>query len=357
MIRNLAAAAAAAFCASVSAQTVVSPADRLNLEGSSFSHFPLGRASIRMQTLHLDVPGGRTLNGHAYRADAITARSRVDVFAVDLEVTVSMAQRTPTTASNTFATNTGTSPVVVLPRTVVSFPATDRPSIDPAPTFEFVIPWQVPFSVPSTGGTVCLDVRVFGNFAAAGNDRNFSVYLDTHTLYSDGRNEQPGYRFGQGCPPPGQTSLPYATFTLWHLGTGMQLVAGMRNGVPDPGTGVTMPIAVMGLRSAQLPWPGLPNCALLTTSELWWAMAGSNDAQGNYDGSVNLPVLPPGHRLYLQSGSLHLGTAAMAFGDASTLVTPGPGPLPMSAVRVANSTDGSAASGTVSPAVPVTRFL
>ena len=118
MIRNLAAtfALGTALCA----QTVVSPQDRLNLEGSSFTHFPLGRASIRMQTLHQDLPPGATLNGHAYRADATTLRSRVDVFAVDMEVTVSMAARTPATASTTFATNAGASPVVVLPRTTLT---------------------------------------------------------------------------------------------------------------------------------------------------------------------------------------------------------------------------------------------
>jgi hypothetical protein len=357
MIRNLAAAAAAAaFCASLFAQTVVSPQDRLNLEGSSFTHFPLGRASIRMQTLHQDLPPGAVLNGHAYRADATTLRSRVDTFAVDMEVTVSMAARTPATASTTFATNVGATQVVVLPRTVVSFPATDRPLMDPAPTFEFQIPWQVPFMVPLQGGTVCLDVRVWGNFAAAGNNRNFSVYEDAHMLYTDGRNEQPGYRFGQGCMAPGQSSLPYATFTLFNLGTGMQLDAALRNGVLETGTD-TLPLVVLGLSRTQVPWPGLPGCAFLTSNELWWAMAGHNDAQGNFDGSIAWPLLPPGHRLYLQSGSLHLGTGALAFGDGSTLVTPGPGPLPIPVVRIANSTDGAALTGTVSTAVPVTRFL
>ena len=39
--------------------------------------------------------------------------------------------------------------VTVLPRQVVSFPSTDRPSMDPAPVFEYVIPYATPFQRPS----------------------------------------------------------------------------------------------------------------------------------------------------------------------------------------------------------------
>src|SRR5687768_17611604 len=67
----------------------VSPSDRTSLEGCSFTHFPLGRANARMQTLHADVPGGTVLHGHAYRRDAVTVRGQVDAFSCDLEVTVS----------------------------------------------------------------------------------------------------------------------------------------------------------------------------------------------------------------------------------------------------------------------------
>ena len=50
--------------AALPAQTaVVSPSDRTALEGSSFTHYPLGRRSARVQTLHDDVPAGTLLSG------------------------------------------------------------------------------------------------------------------------------------------------------------------------------------------------------------------------------------------------------------------------------------------------------
>jgi hypothetical protein len=71
-------------------QLAVSPADRAGLEGSSFTHFPLGRANARMQTLHADVPGGMLISGHAYRRDADGVRGTIAGFSSDLQVTLSM---------------------------------------------------------------------------------------------------------------------------------------------------------------------------------------------------------------------------------------------------------------------------
>src|SRR5690606_3959418 len=93
------------------AQTV-SPLDRTALEGSSYSHYPLGRHNARMQTLHDDIPGGTLITGHAYRRDAIGVRGLVDGFQADLQVTLSMSPNTAAQASGTFANNTGSNPVV-----------------------------------------------------------------------------------------------------------------------------------------------------------------------------------------------------------------------------------------------------
>ncbi|MCA8977385.1 MAG: hypothetical protein KDC98_21870 [Planctomycetes bacterium] len=65
---------------------VVSPADRGQLEGSTFTHLPLGRMDTRMQTLHLDVPGGTVIAGHGYRREAAGVYGSVAAFACDLEV-------------------------------------------------------------------------------------------------------------------------------------------------------------------------------------------------------------------------------------------------------------------------------
>ena len=192
---------------SVAAQSqAVSPADRSALEGSSFTSFPLGRPNGRFQFLHQDLPAGMTIHGHAFRRDAAQLRGAVDGFAAELEVTLSMSPRTPGTASATFSDNVGPSPTVVLPRTTIVFPATNRPALDPAPTFDLVVPYALPFVLPQAGGTLCVDTVMHANISTAGVDRSLSVYLDSHEL-STTTNEQPGFRTGGGCAPLGSVTV------------------------------------------------------------------------------------------------------------------------------------------------------
>jgi hypothetical protein len=346
--------------ATLSAQQVVavSPSDRTDLEGSSFTHFPLGRANARMQTLHRDVPGGTLITGHAYRRDAITVRGQVDAFASDLQVTLSLSPNVPTQASTTFASNVGASPVLVLPRTIVQFPATQRPALDPSPAFDLAIPYQFPFLVPAGGGTVCVDVTIFGNTSAAGANTNLSVYLDAHENYGDGRAEQPGFRTFQGCPAPGSTTDCTATMTYWRLSTGGRVDVSIRDGVPDSGTGHTAAFVCFGTALNGAAWPLRPDCAFWSSTEVWYQLPGTMNGNGDLDASLlGLPHLPPGFRLWCQAGSIDLNTVGMAFSDAVTFETPPPGPLPIPAVRIVNSTNGASATGTVSNAVPVMAFF
>ena len=192
---------------------VVSPGDRTDLEGSSFTHLPLGRASARMQTLHLDLPGGTVILGHAYRRDAAGLYGAVAPFVSEMEITLSMSPNVPTQAATNFAQNVGGNPIVVLPRTPIAFPGTSRPPVDPAPSFDLVVPYVTPFVVPAAGGTVCVDIEIFGNVTAAGIDHNISVYLDGHRNHQNGDAEQPGYRYGTGCAAPGNTSPTTCSFT------------------------------------------------------------------------------------------------------------------------------------------------
>ncbi|MFY9343973.1 MAG: hypothetical protein WAT39_15900 [Planctomycetota bacterium] len=340
------------------AQQAASPSDRLGLEGSSFTHFPLGRANARMQTLHADIPGGTVLTGHGYRRDAITVRGQVDGFTCDLEVRASISPNLPTQASTTFANNAGPNPVVVLPRQLVTFPPTQRPLIDPAGSFELTIPWTTPFALPLGGGTLCLDVEIWGNSSAAGSNVNLSVYLDAHENYPDGRAEQPGFRTGNGCPAPGSVDDSYATMTYWRLTTGGRLDVSIRDGVPDSGNGLSRPFVTIGHSLAGSPWPLRPDCPFWSSSEVWFPLPGTMNSAGDYDGSLAaLPLLPPGYRLWCQAGSIDLGTVGMAFSDAVTFVTPPAGPVPIPTVRIVNSTNHAAATGTVSYAVPVIAFL
>lgn len=355
----LAATAALASAPAAQAPVAVSPADRAALEGNSFTHYPLGRKNARMQTLHDDVPGGTLLTGHAYRRDAIAVRGVVDPFSTDLQVALSMAPHPAAQASPTFANNAGPAPVVVLPRTFVAFPATDRPPLDPAPAFELSIPYLVPFLVPPGGGTLCVDLEIFGNQTAGGPDQNISVYLDGHLHYADGRTVQPAFRTGAGCPAPGQANDCYSNLDLWRLTNGTtELDVSIRDGVPDSGNGLARGFVTLGTSIDGSPWPLRNDCPFWSSAEWWFALPGGMNAQGDYDGTLaNLPLLPPGFRLWCQAGSIDLGSIAMAFSDALTLVTPPFGPLPIPTTRVANANDHTAATGTVSDAVPVMAFF
>ncbi|MCA8954286.1 MAG: hypothetical protein KDE27_32560 [Planctomycetes bacterium] len=340
------------------AQTgVVSPADRASLEGSTFTHFPLGRFDCRMQTLHRDLPGGTVITGHAYRREASGLYGNVAPFSAELEVTLSMSPNTPDQASATFAQNVGSSPIVVLTRTPITFPGTARPALDPAPSFDLVIPYQTPFAVPAGGGTLCVDVVVHGNVTANGTDKNFSAYLDGHRLYANGDTEQPGFRFGTGCAAAGNTATTTAAITLWHLGTSMSLDLALRNGIPELGSGLTRAWVALGTTPGAQVWPQLPQCALYSSNDIWFELPGLLTSQGSYDGTLSqLPVLPPDFRLWLQAGSAHLGTGNLSFSDGVTLVTPPAGPTPIPAIRIVNSTNRTAPTGTISDSVPVIEF-
>lgn len=341
----------------VAAQVAVSPVDRGALEGSSFTHFPLGRANARMQTLHADVPAGTVLNGHSYRRDAITVRGQVDGFTCDLEVTVSVSPNLPTQASTTFANNVGPNPVVVLPRQIVTFPPTQRPALDPSPSFELLVPWTQPFTMPASGGTLCVDVQIFGNTSPLGINTNLSVYLDAHENFTNGNAEQPGFRTGQGCPAPGSADNSFATMTYTRLATGAKLDVSIRDGVADSGGGTARPFLTIGHSLAGAPWPMRPDCPFWSSSEVWFALPGTMNSAGDYDGSLlGLPHLPPGYRLWCQAGSVDLATVALAFSDAVTFVTPPAGPLPVPTARIIHSTNRLSPTGTVSFAVPVMSF-
>ncbi len=346
--------------ADVAAQQVlaVSPLDRQSREGSSFTHFPLGRADARMQTLHRDIPAGTLISGHAYRRDAIGVRGQVDGFTSDLSVTLSLSPNLPTQASTTFANNVGANPVVALPRTVLAFPPTQRPALDPTATFELLIPYQVPFLMPGGTNTLCVDVQVFGNASATGTNQNLSIYVDAHEHFTDGRSEQAGFRTGQGCVAPGQTTACYSAMSLWRLPTSNRLDVSVRNGVPGNAAGSTRAFVMLGSSQAGAPWPTRPDCPFWSSAEVWFPLVGTTNAAGDYDGSLTtLPTLPPGFRLWCQAGTIDLATVAMSFSDAVTMVTPALGTLPIPVSRIINSTDHTAATGTVSYAVPVMAFF
>ena len=345
----------AALAPATAQSQAVSPADRTSLEGSSFTSFPLGRPNGRFQFLHQDLPAGMTIHGHAFRRDATQLRGVVDGFAAELEVTLSMSPRTPATASSTFADNVGPNPTVVLPRTTLVFPATTRPALDPAPTFDLVIPYALPFVLPQTGGTLCVDTVMHANVSTAGVDRSLSVYLDSHEI-STTANEQPGFRSGGGCAPIGSVTTANASMKLRRTATNLVLDCSARDGAPDKGNGQSFSYLAFGASQQPQPWPFRPACVLQSSTEHWFVL-GRNDATGACDGSLTWPVLPAGYRVYLQVGSIELGGSDLVFSDLTQMMTPPAAPTNLPAVRIAASTNRAALTGAVSASVPVTMFF
>ena len=299
------------------------------------------------------------LNGHAYRRDANGMTGQIGGFVADLEVTLSQAPHAPQQASSFFANNQGPAPTTVLPRSTLSFPPTDRPTLDPAPTFDFIVPYHVPYVLPAGPNSLCVDMVMHGNASALGSNRNLSIYLDAHELHTNGTTEQPGFRTGSGgCPAPGSNSPSFANLALWHLGNASQVDVSIRRGIADDGSGLARAFLCLGTSAVQWPWPLRPSCLQQSSTELWMALPGPMSPTGRYDQSVTgLPPLPPGYRLWCQAGSIHLGSAALAFADLSSLTTPPAAPATLPAVRIAASSNRLAVQGTISNSVPVTLFF
>jgi hypothetical protein len=146
--------------------------------------------------------------------------------------------------------------------------------------------------------------------------------------------------------------------TLWRRATGIDLDLSLRNGVPDGGAATSLVVLTTGLAVDGTPIPWRPDCPFWSSAEVWSVLPGACNTSGDYDGTLaGLPLLPPGLRLWFQAGSIDVVTGALAASDATTLVVPPAGPLPIPACRIVNSTSLSAAAGTVSYAVPVMAFL
>ena len=347
----------AATALPLSAQGIVSPADRATYEGSSSTTYPLGRFDARVQQLHADLgAAAMTLNGHAYRRDAVSLRGQVASYQIELSVTVSLSPNTPAQASRTFAQNVGAT-VDVLPRTLVSLPATNRPPQGPASVFELRIPWATPFAYPAGGGTLCLDTTVHGNSGPNGQNANFTPYVDAHQLFNDGRAIQPGYRYGQGCSRPSGGSAASASFELRHLPGGIDFDIKARGGMATDASGNGVSILLFGFQRAAQPWAVRPNCQMLTSLELFGQLPTPNTATGSWNGTLQgVGALTPGLAFHVQVASGH-ALNGVTLSDASDMVVPPLGPMPVTAARIAHGTDRTSSTGTVSLTVPVTEFF
>ncbi len=328
----------------------VSPSDRAGLEGNAQTIYPLGRARARVMTLHADVPAG-TYAGHAYRREAVDARQRLEGWRTTLQVTASNGGRSPASPRTTFLDNHGPTITTLLSATEISFPTTERPAIDPAPQFEFRIPYGQPLA--AAGTTLCLDVQVLGNRTSSGNDRNFTPYLDAHEWFTDGRAVQPSFGYGGGCGG----SNPSLALTLIHRGASVDLDLDQRGGVPTNSAGDAFTLLAFGFAPADLAFPG-STCRLRTTTDVALLLPGANSATGGWSGRVGSAPPPfAGLVTFAQALSVQPATGTLAFTDGVRLTVPPQAPTVVPTVRIANGTDPDATTGTVASAIPVTQFF
>ena len=343
----------------VPAQDLVSPNERATYEGSTYTAYPLGRFNARLKQLHADLgTTARTFVAHAYRRDAAEVKGMVGAFASEISVVLAISPKTPATASTTFADNLGTQSQVVLPRTKLNFPSTDRPAIDPYPAFTFGIPYQVPFAYPAGGGTLCIDVTVHGNDAPSGKDKDFLPYLDAQDVFADGRMLQVGFRYGQGCIATGQRNAQYGELAFVHTGSALDLQVTSRYGIPSDLANPAFTGLIIGYGAAQVPWPKQPGCTLWTTSNHAVLFTGANDASGGWTGTfANLPLMGPGTVFFAQVASVQPSTTTASFGDGTRLVVPPAGKVGLPAVRIAAGSDRTATTGTIATQVAIVKLF
>lgn len=349
----------ALFAFALPAQDLVSPSDRANYEGSTYTAYPLGRFNTRVQQLHSDLgTAARSFVAHGYRRDAAEVKGAIAGFASEMTVVLAMSPKTPGTASTTFADNLGTQSQVVLPRTKLNFPASDRPAIDPYPAFTFGIPYQVPFAYPAGGGTLCIDVTIHGNDAPSGTDRDFLPYLDAQDVYADGRVLQVGYRYGQGCVAATQRNAQYGELAFVRSGSALELQVTSRYGIPGDLVNPAYTGLLVGYAPAQVPFPKGVNCTLWTTSDHAVLFASANDATGGWTGAFsNMPLMGPGTTFYAQVASVQPSTLSANFGDGTRIVVPPAGKVGLPAVRIAAASDRTATSGTVATQVAIVKLF
>ena len=354
MPRIPAQAAIIALLPALSAQSTIFPPDRDQLEGSSSTSYPLGRHDSRYQQIYAGSPTSLVLNGHSYRRDALGRRGQVDSFRCLMEISLSASPNDPAGASSTFADNVGPNPVTVLPQGWITFATTDLPPQPPA-SFEFTIPYAFPYVWPSSSD-LCVDISIEDNELSTGTGKNFSPAIDAQALFASSRNVQPGYDFGIGCPAFGSSKAASVEFEVRNTGPGFELFIDSRDGVPSlPGLPAQSYLLLSWNRIAA-PWPIGTTCTLYGDPVIVHLLPGDNGPTGDWRGSVAAGNPNPYFEAIGQIATRNTVTGELVFSQGSRLIAPPPG-LGITTSRVANGSDHSALTGTVSFVIPVTRFF
>ena len=333
----------------------VSPADRETLEGSASTSYPLGRHDCRLQQMYGDLAGPRTLQGHSYRRDALGTRDLVQGLRTELAVTLSSSSAPPNKIRSRFADNVGARPTQVVPRTWVHLPATKRPPAPPA-NFTYAIPYTRPYSWGGQGSLV-VDSVIYGNLTASGSNRNLSASLDSHRLFANGQNLQPGYPFGAGCAANGSTQPARCRFELRHETSRIDLYIDSRWGVPSSAAGPAHSVLLLSSGARAVPWPPGSGCQLYGLTEVVLPLAGANTTTGALRAVLDAGAAPPAS--FEMNGQI-LSYARHSWetitSDASRLIVPPPG-QGLVGSRLVHGSDRTSQTGTTSTTVPVTLFF
>lgn len=253
--------AVAILVGGLAAQTTVNPSEFKNVEGPSGNYYPYFYGSsnavyrqFHYQEVHDLGTAKGAIKGLLYRRDGnIYAGSKSPANWVDMELALSKAKTTSQTASTTFASNEGSNRVVVLKRKKVNFPSYPWLPTKPQPFF-FSIPFDTNKVLAFTGGSVCVDVKVYDNSVYNATTRVYNrIYLDaaynsTSGSYtrrgracyaSDQNNILPFYGYAYSYLYRSTNQLRIYGYSYYGLkgGTGIMLIAAkaLPTPVPMPG--------------------------------------------------------------------------------------------------------------------------
>ena len=214
--------AVALLLGGLTAQTTVNPSEFKNAEGPSNNSFPYFFGSslsifrqFHYQEIHDLGTAKGAIKGILYRRDGnVYAGGKSPVNWVDMEMALSNAKTTSQTASTTFTSNIGTNNVVVLKRKKVNFPSFPWFPTQPQP-FLFSIPFDQGKFLAFTGGSVCVDVKVWDNSIYNATTRVYNrIYLDA------AENSTRGFytRHGRACYSSDQNNiLPFYGYAYSYL--------------------------------------------------------------------------------------------------------------------------------------------
>lgn len=290
----------------------VVPAAYANAFGGSDNSIPFTWSPVRYQQVFAgtDLPSAFTIGGLAVRQNERGPIAHN--ITVDLEIKVGYTTRTPGTMSTVFASNfdAGT-PVVVLPRSNVTFPD-QSPTPPSSPSqFLFTIPWPNHFAwVPSPGNNFLLDVTIYGNSFGnqiwgypldAGSGQTARLYGSPASATSG--SLESGYGLVLGLVEWNSTAVPVLSSAETPQ-IGNQFPVTVSQARPNSAALLLFGVSNRTWGSLSLPFDlgviGAPGCPVLASGELALSVATRTDGRGTITLDIPNNIYMLGGRFYNQ---------------------------------------------------------